>query len=114
MKKVLFNVVKESILIFENSFDNKFRSLRVLYSKGLLSKEKYKSIRFNFFMNICKSGKKLESFKFMLSVCLLKILFYEKLIIFVKSIDVGNVNDFKDFCYDLDVDEVVEGLYREL
>lgn len=114
MKKVLFYLVKESILIFENSFDNKIRSLRVLYSKGLLSKEKYKSIRFNFFMNISKCGKKLGSFKFMLSVFLLKILFYEKLIIFVKSIDVGNVNDFKYFCYDLDVDEVVEGLYREL
>ena len=46
--------------------------------------------------------------------CPPKILPYEKLITFVKSIDVGNVNDFKDFCYDLDADEVVKGSYREL
>lgn len=65
-------------------------------------------------MNTRKSGKKLESLKFMSSVRLPKILPYEKLITFVKSIDVGNVNDFKDFCYDLDADEVVEGSYREL
>ena len=114
MKKVLPHIVKESIPTFENSFDNKIRSLRVSYSKGLLSKEKYKSIRLNLSMNTCKSGKELESFKFKSSVCLPKILPYEKLITFVKSIDVGNVNDFKHFCYDLDADEVVEGSYREL
>lgn len=114
MKKVVPKVVKESIPTFENSFDNKVRSLRVLYSKGLLSKEKYKSIRLNLSMNTRKSGKKLESLKFMSSVRLPKILPYEKLITFVKSIDVGNVNNFKDFCYDLDADEVVEGSYREL
>lgn len=74
MKKVLPRVVKESIPTFENSFDNKIRSLRVFYSKGLLSKEKYKSIRLNLSMNTRKSGKKLESFKFMSSVCLPKIL----------------------------------------
>lgn len=93
MKKVLPKVVKESIPTFENSFDNKIRS-----------KEKYKSIRLNLSMNTRKSGKKLESLKFMSSVRLPKILPYEKLITFVKSIDVGNVNDFKDFCYDLDAD----------
>lgn len=109
MKKVLPHIVKESIPTFENSFENKIRSLRVSYSKGLLSKEKYKSIRLNLSMNTSKSGKKLESFKFMSSVCLPKILPYEKLITFVKSTDVGNVNDFKHFCYDLDADEVVEG-----
>ena len=47
MKKVLPKVVKESTPTFENSFDNKIRSLRALHSKGLLSKEKYKSVRLN-------------------------------------------------------------------
>ena len=111
MNNVLPKVVKESIPTFENSFDNKIRSLRVLYSKGLLS---CKSIRLNPSMNTRKSGKKLESLKFTSSVCLPKILPYEKLITLVKSIDVGNVNDFKDLCYTLDADEVVEGSYREL
>lgn len=50
----------------------------------------------------------------MSSVRLPKILPYGKLITFIKSIDVGNVNDFKDFSYNLDTDEVVEGSYREL
>lgn len=71
-----------------------------------MSKEKHKSIRLNLSINTCKSGKKLESLKFVSSVRLPKILPYEKLITFVKSTDVGNVNDFKDFCYYLDEDEV--------
>jgi competence protein ComGC len=45
MKKALPKVVKGSVKSFENSLENKIRSLRVLYGKGMLSKEQYKSIR---------------------------------------------------------------------
>jgi len=46
-KKVLPVVVKKEINQFAESKDNLKRSIKVLYSGGLLSKEKYKSIRTN-------------------------------------------------------------------
>ena len=114
MTKVVPKVVKGSICTFENSFENKVRSVRVLYSKGLLSKEKYKSIRLNLSMDVCKISKKRTSLKVVTNVHLPKILPYGKLINFVNTIDVGNTKDIKDFCYNLDADEVVDGVYREL
>ena len=44
-----------------------------------------------------------------------KLLSYEKLMAFVKSIDKGWVGNVKeDFCYDLNEDEKVNGCYRSL
>ena len=40
---------------------------------------------------------------------------YDKVIKFIKSIDMGVLKDVRDFCDDLDVDEqMVDGKYREL
>ena len=46
-KKVLPTVVKKQVKMFEDSTENRLRSIKVLYSGGLLSKEKYKAIRIN-------------------------------------------------------------------
>ena len=89
MTKVVPKVVKGSICTFENSFENKVRSVRVLYSKGLLSKEKYKSIRLNLSMDVCKTSKKRTSLKVMANARLPKILPYDKLINFVNTTDVA-------------------------
>lgn len=43
-KKVLLIVVKKEVKKFEVSIEIFFRSIKVLYSGGLLSKEKYKVI----------------------------------------------------------------------
>lgn len=43
VKQVIPKIVKESIEIFEQSMD-KIRCVKVLYSSGLISREKYKSI----------------------------------------------------------------------
>ena len=51
LSKVVPKIVKESVVKFESSFQNKLRGVRVLYSNGLLSKEKYKSVRVN--MSTC-------------------------------------------------------------
>ena len=40
LNKVVPKIVKESVAKFESSFENKLRSVRVLYSNGLLSKKK--------------------------------------------------------------------------
>ena len=39
---------------------------------------------------------------------------YDKLITFIKSLDVGRLYDFSEFCKDLADDEKVEGKYRDL
>lgn len=44
-----------------------------------------------------------------------KLLPYDKLMEFVKSFDIGDVRDIEeDFCSDLEEDEKVNGVYREL
>ena len=114
LNKVVPKIVKENVAKFESSFENKLRSVRVLYSNGLLSKEKYKSVRLN--MSTCFNGasNKRSSLKFMHDVTVPKLLSYPKLMQFVNSINTGNVKDFSDFCNDLDDDSQVYGSYRNL
>ena len=45
MSKVVPKVCKRLVRDFESSKTNQVRSLKVLYDKGLLSKEKYKAVR---------------------------------------------------------------------
>ena len=49
-KKVLPSVVSREVAKFEESTDNAVRSIKVLYCKGLISKEKYKSVRQSLYM----------------------------------------------------------------
>ena len=44
VKRVIPKIVKKSIETFEHSMENKIRNVKVLYSSGLISKEKYKGI----------------------------------------------------------------------
>ena len=113
LNKVVPKIVKENVAKFESSFENKQRSVRVLYSNGLLSKEKYKSVHLN--MSTCFNGtsNKRSSLKFMHDVTAPKLLSYPKLTKFVNSINKGNVKDFPDFCNDLDDDNQVSGSYRD-
>ena len=53
MKKVVTKVCKMPIKDFVNSLINQVRSLKVLYGKGLLSKEQSKAIRLNLTMTPC-------------------------------------------------------------
>lgn len=51
----------------------------------------------------------------MFGVFLLKLFLYDKLMEFVKLVDIGDVRDIEeDFCSDLEEDEKVNGVYREL
>lgn len=114
LNKVVPKIVKENVAKFESSFENKLRSVRVLYSNGLLSKEKYKSVRLNMSTSFNGASNKRSSLKFMHDVTVPKLLSYPKLMQFVNSINTGNVKDFSDFCNDLDDDNQVYGSYRNL
>ena len=84
-----------------------------MYSSGLISKEKYKSIRLNLTASIGTANKKRLSLKFMEGTRLPKILPYDKLVQFIKAVDIGDVKDIKsDFCHDLDDYDQVSGSYR--
>ena len=112
--RVIGKVVKENIAIFEGSTENKLRSLKVLYSKGLMSKEKYKSVRLSLATTTssCSSSKcKRTGLKFMPNAPVPMLLPYAKLIEHVNSINIGNVHDF---CTDLDDDSKVSGAYRDI
>lgn len=106
--------VKESVVKFESSFENKLRSVRVLYSNGLLNKEKYKSVCLNMSTCFNSTSNKRSSLKFMHDVTVPKLLSYPKLMQFVNSINTGNVKEFSDFCEYLDDDNQVYGSSRDL
>lgn len=113
--KVIGKIVKEDIAIFEESTANKLRSLKVLYSKGLMSKEKYKSVRLSLSTMSSTGNCKRTGLKFMPNAPVPKLLPYAKLIDYVNSINIGNVHDFcADFCYNLDDDEKANGAYRDV
>jgi hypothetical protein len=113
MKKVIPNVVNEHVTSFENSLENKIRSLNVLYSRKMLGKEQYKSIRLDLATKAKKKAR--TALQFMPKANLPKLLPYDKLIKYIKSIDIGNLKDVKEeLCADLEDDLKVEGAYREL
>jgi hypothetical protein len=112
---VLPKIIKERISIFESSLENKVRSIKVLYRKGLMSKEKYKSVRLNLSTSyVNHKTHKRTGLKFMNNTCVSKILHYGKLIEFVNSVNIGNLKYFKTDYYDLGDDDQINGAYRDL
>ena len=108
-KKVIGSVVKNNVSTFEASEKNVTRSVKVLYSKGLLSKEKYKAIRLNLSMESDKESKGRKSYKLCQDVRIPKLLPYAMLIKYINSLNIGNVKQLSDFCVS---DEKVNGAYR--
>lgn len=100
-KKVIGSVVKNNVSTFEASEKNVTRSVKVLYSKGLLSKEKYKAIRLNLSMESDKKSKGRKSYKLCQDVRIPKLL-----IKYINSLNIGNVKQLSDFCV---LDEKVNG-----
>ncbi len=115
-KKVISPVVKKAVPSFEKSQENVARSVKVLYSGGLLSKEKYKALRLNLSMSSNKKSKGRVSYKFFENITIPKLLPYDKLVKYIESVHVGVVKSFSDFCQAQDIDDCdpVNGAYREL
>lgn len=109
-------VVKKEINHFEESKDNLKGSIEVLYSGRLLSKEKYKSITTNLTMTNSSTAKGKCSIKIMPSVSLPKLVPYDKLRNYIKTIDFNeNIIDMvPEFCSGLPDSEEVNGAYQEL
>ena len=82
--------------------------MKVLYTKGLLSKEKYKAICRKIISVPCTESSPTNTNA--------KLVYYDKLIAFVKSVDIDNIKDFSDaFCQGLETfEDPVSGSYRDL
>ena len=104
-------VVKKSVASFEESQENMRRNVKVLYSKGLLSKEKYKAVRLNLSMKSNKTSKGRKSHKIHEEIKIPKLVTYAKLVKYINLVNVGNIKQLSDFC---DQDEIVNGAYRDL
>jgi hypothetical protein len=111
MEKVIPGIVQSKFKEYEQSRSNLVRSLRVLYEGGLIGKRKYTSIRNSGdIIKSSESNKKNEVFPKCMQP---KIVPYKKLMKYVNSIDIGNVNDLQDLAtlYSM---EPVNGVYRPL
>ena len=100
---------------FENSEQNNLRSISVYFFKGVLGKRKYRSVCKTLSMKISKGKGKRFKRQNIMPCKVAKLLSYEKLMAFVKSIGKGWVGNIKeDFCHDLNEDEKVNGCYKSL
>lgn len=98
MRNVLPKVIKKKVLESAKSIGNKIRSLRVLYEGGLMSKKKYNVIR------KCQTE--------ILHGCYApNILPYKPLPQFIKTIDISDVRDLREFCEEAGLNPV-SGVYR--
>lgn len=100
---------------FENSEQNNLRSISVYFFKGVLGRRKYRSVCKTLSMKISKGKGKRFKRQNIMSCKVAKLLSYEKLMAFVRSIDKGWVGNVKEhFCHDLNEDEKVNGCYKSL
>ena len=79
--------------IFMKSEENVTHSLKVLYSKGLLSKEKYKAVRLSLSMSSDPKKRGRLSYRIFEHATIPKILTYDKLTKYIASVNVGNIKD---------------------
>ena len=115
VNKVIGSVVKKFVGNFEVSDVNSMRSVKVLYSNGLMSKEKYKAVRSNLSMSCSITSKQRRAFQIMKGVRLPKLLTYDKVKQYVNHTwNAATVHDFSELYEDLDESQKVNGGYREL
>ncbi|XP_028517176.1 uncharacterized protein LOC110246686 [Exaiptasia diaphana] len=99
--KVIPSIVKESVKNYENSESNFTRSVALLYKGGILTKTKYKQMR---------QG---SDSTFMTDVAVPRPVSYDRLLAYIKSINMGEVLDLQEFAAQKQKDPVT-GVYRPL
>ena len=115
VNKVIGSVVKKFVGDFEVSDVNSMRSLKVLYSNGLMSKEKYKAVRSNLSMSCSITSKQRRAFQIMKGVRIPKLLTYDEVRQYVNHTwNAATVHDLSELYDDLDESQQANGAYREL
>ena len=101
MKQVIPMVNLNTVRDYQASEANKIRSINVLYSGGLMSKEKYKATRLALAFKPKEAGNLLRRKRLTLgdnNFQILSLAPYGQLIRYIKTIDMGPLKDFKDLC----------------
>jgi hypothetical protein len=112
-KKVFPSVYKEKLRSFEKANVNMLRSIAVYYSKGVIEKEKYKSVyKASSYMQV--QGKK-GAVRIKVADCPTPRLVPYHRLTYIKSMDIGKLCSVREvFCGDLDENEKVNGCFRDL
>lgn len=113
LKRVIAPVVKKQVKEFEKSEQNAVRSMKVLYNGGLVSKGKYKKMRSDAALNSNRSDTSTlkSSMEFIEGVPVPKLLTYDKVQSFIRSLDMDPLHELKNL-YTPDNDEdPVNGVY---
>ncbi|XP_020910826.1 uncharacterized protein LOC110248623 [Exaiptasia diaphana] len=98
--KVIPSILKNNVTTYEKSQENFVRSTGLLYKGGLLTKNKYKETR-------------KEKVDFMPGVSIPRYVTYDRLMSFIKGINMGDVYDLQDFAAKKGKSPV-HGVYRSL
>lgn len=101
---------------FETSDENVLRSVAAYYSGGVMGKRKYKSVRLVLATKAStkKRGGR-EALCFMQKSRIPKLLPYDKLVSYIKQVDIGMVYSVEEeFSNYIQADEVVHGCFRDL
>ena len=113
-ENVFPKIYKEDVQSFELSQSNMLRSISVYYSKGVMGKEKYRSVyKSSSYMRV--PGKK-GAVRIKVANCPApRLVPYHRLMPYIKSLDIGKVFSVGEkFCVGLEESEKVEGCYRDI
>ena len=108
MESVLPKILENKVNDNKKSQKNQIRSMRILYENGLLGKRKYTSIRNSSDISNVRDGKKRKNSKtvIMPGLKIPKILPYKSLVTFLRTIDIGEVQDLSTLAEKLSIEPV--------
>ena len=106
---------KKKTKSYEDSEENKIRSVAIYYSRGVMGKRKYRTI----YREMCYKRNTISGrLNIPLSVAgcpVPRLLSYDKLMPYIKQIPIGNVfSVYNTFCEDLEPEDKCHGCYRGL
>jgi len=111
-KKVAAKVYKTDLKNYESSNENMCRSVSVYYSGGIMGKRKYRKLYRDSAFKI--NNRKLQTTRISIANCPVpRLVSYNKLMPFVKSIPIGTLHSIRDTLCEGMTDKV-SGCYRSL
>ena len=115
MTKPIPDIVNKTIREYEKNEANMIRSVSVLYSGGLMSKLKYQRTQSIISYDSEESNARTR-LKINNSIEIASLVEYHKVMAFVKSVEVGELKDFKEFCTEgtNEIEDGIVGVYKEL
>lgn len=111
-EKVIPKLYKKELSAFEESDTNMLRSVAVYYSGCVMEKRKYRAT----YRDSSYAKKNSKAVRIAVNSCHLpRLVPYNKLMPFIKSIDIGQLYSVRDtLCYGLEEEEKADGMYLDI